>query len=230
MESITKEITLYTKWKNVSENLKTKIQLKEMRLKPADVEKPAALIKTYLHGKWRVLNLYDVNTCIEIKKRKVKDIELTIENISEALYVINKSAKKSRDTKKESYYRRDFSIVKASKTRESKLYALKDRVMEKLIAEEKVEIMGYHKQQDKRYDDSFHYLLLLKIGDHTFHRPVEFYIARKYKNLGEIDIISAEAKKCKLKFNESVKLLEKYIGKSMNSIHEEMYSETHLYK
>ncbi|MCQ2753845.1 MAG: hypothetical protein MJ231_02230 [bacterium] len=82
------------------------------------------------------------------QKRNVKigQIPLTVENISEALYVINKSAKKSRDSKNQSMSR---NVTKSCRTRMNNLYNLKEEVIELLKSMDLVEILGVHKQYIK---------------------------------------------------------------------------------
>ncbi|MBW8351924.1 hypothetical protein K0H71_21210 [Bacillus sp. IITD106] len=160
-------------------------------------------------GKWRDFVLYDVDHCIPIKRREIKEVEMTDENIAEALYVINKSAKKSRDTKNLSYFMGDHSTVKRSKSRQLTLYSLKDDVINLLIKEGKAKVIGFHKQPS--YNETVNYLILVKIQGLTFHLPVDEDEIIDLKLLGEIGTITAESRKTKLKFYESVNLLERYL-------------------
>nr|WP_194950002.1 YkyB family protein [Anoxybacillus flavithermus] len=190
--------------------------MKQLKLKPVNVDKPDAYVKTQIGTKWVIYNLYHINNCIKVKSRvtQIRTFELTDENIAEALYIINKSAKKSRDTKQKKYYEGKYSVVNRSKTRQMKLYALKDEVISKLRSENKMEVLGYHVQGYENY------LLLLKLADYTFHTPVNKLDTKGLEFLGEIDLIPAEkTKKTTLKFSEAVKLLETYIGKSINDLY-----------
>src|SRR5699024_3647671 len=105
-----------------------------------------------------------------IKQRNVKLLEMSDRNIAESLYLINKSAKKSRNTKQENYYRRNFQVVGASKTRQNKLYDLKEQVINKLLKHERINVKGYHTQDS--YNGGTNYLILLKLEGYTFHMPV----------------------------------------------------------
>jgi len=242
------DLKTYSRWSNVPENLKTKTQLKEIGLKPSNINNFKAKFKS----SYGTYDLFDINDCIKIKKRKVdiSDIPMTDENIAEALYVINKSAKTSRDTKGFYYEDGRHDIVKRSKNRESKLYNLKDKVLNKLIEENKVEVIGTHKQivkqkfRDKIYyldnqivecfdDDDFEYdhyeyvehekeidqyLILYKLASFTFHRPINKSEALKYQLIGKIDdAISSHKQKTKIRFNEALKLLEKYLSENIMS-------------
>lgn len=153
----------FRKWSEVPENLKTKTQLKEMGLKPRKKDQFAAIIKFYRYG-WQESKLYDVVAdTIEIKKRRVVAIDesdITSENIGAALYVINTSARKSRDTKALNYQMRRHSEVQKAKNRQQSLYDLKDKVISKSLTDGIASIVGYHIQKLTRtvrykeyYDD-----------------------------------------------------------------------------
>lgn len=153
--------------------------------------------------------LYDINETQVVKQRQtdISKLEMTIHNIAESLYIINKSAKKSRDTKKINYFDRNYGVVNRAKTRQLKLYALKDAVLRKLLDENKAEMIGYHTQNGKK-------LLLIQLEDYTFHLPAEQGQTKCLKHLGEIAIIPAAAtRKVTLKYNEAVKLLETFLQK-----------------
>lgn len=129
-------IRKYKRWDDVPEHFKTKTQLKTIGLKlPKNIE-PSASIRCQIYSGWKELNLYSIENCIPIKKAPaIKQIELTVENLAEALYIINKSTKKSRDTKKENYGIGKHEIVQRAKKRENELYNLKDRVLNKMMDE-----------------------------------------------------------------------------------------------
>jgi len=95
------------KWQDVPEGLYTKTVLKnENGLKPITEDNPDAFMKSYIQGKWRTYNLYHIGNCKMIKKRStdISEFSLDEKTIVAAMYVINKSAKKSRDTKEIIYY------------------------------------------------------------------------------------------------------------------------------
>lgn len=201
---------LIYRWQDVPEELFTKTVLKnEHGLKPIDESNPDAFMKSYIHGKWRTYNLYHIDNCKQIRRR-VTDITgfiLDDKTIASAIYVINKSAKKSRDTKQINYYRGKHRVVQRAKRRSFEIYELKNMVIDKLMDENRMEIIGYHKQQS--FDN---HLLLLNIADFTFHTPISKEDSNIYKYLGEIGIISASiGRKVDIKFNQAVKLLEKYL-------------------
>ncbi len=138
------ERKMYLSWDDVPDNFKTKTQLKELGLKPAG--KALAYKKAVEHPSLKYYELFDVAETVEIRKRKIKPLEITDENIAAALYIVNKSAKKSRDTKKWNYQWKQHGVVSAAKTRENKLYQLKDKVMEELIRQGMASVEGIHSQ------------------------------------------------------------------------------------
>ncbi|MCD8397936.1 MAG: hypothetical protein LUD12_12290 [Lachnospiraceae bacterium] len=143
----------------------------------------------------------------------VQLIEATDENIAQALYVINKSAKKSRDTKNCKYEDGDHSTCHASKTRMLKLYALKDRTMKKLIDEGRMDYIGINKQE---FEDGYvNYLKLYSLSGFTFHVPCESYEVNKDELLESTinNLISSEqTRKTQISFTQAKLLLEKYVA------------------
>ena len=149
-----------------------------------------------------------------LKRKPKKDVilpELTDENIAEALYVINKSAKLSRDTKMNAYYQNKYIICRIAKIRELTLYDLKNLVMDKLIKEDRITFVGYHKQ---KFNFEEVWLEYYKLAGYSFHKICSI----KPKNISnnevkEInDLITSERKiSTKMKFNVACKLLEEYV-------------------
>lgn len=141
----------YARWSSVPDHLKTKTQLKQMRLKPLDVRNYQATVKVYQYSSWREFELYDISLTKPVKSRKeanIDDIELTQTSIAEALYVINKSAKRSRDTKTRNYNRGNHYFVNKAKERQNELYALKEDAIDTCIDDEIAEVLGYHSQKN----------------------------------------------------------------------------------
>ncbi|GGK33125.1 hypothetical protein GCM10010965_27460 [Caldalkalibacillus thermarum] len=206
----------YVRWENVPEGYYTKTTLRrDKRLKPIDESKPDAFVKVFVGElfAWKRYNLYHISNCIPIKTRKrviVRDIPLTDDNIAEALYLINKSAKKSRDTKVESYFEGRHHIVKRAKTRQYKLYDLKNRVMDKLIREGKAVLKGYHVQSNDSHENT--YLKLYQVSQYSFHMLATKDEVEGLEFLGNIERVSSEKVKTSLKFHEAVRLLERYLG------------------
>lgn len=155
---------------------------------------------------------------IKHKKARVshcREFEPTDENLAEALYVINKSAKVSRDTKNNSYIDGRHGVCHAAKTRMNDIYELKDTVLRKLISENRIEYIGFNKQTNCDM-----ILKLYRLDSFTFHKPITFYdktdpeLADKYK-LDDIEglISSEKTKDTDIKFQEAIKLLKSYSTK-----------------
>ncbi|WP_335871939.1 YkyB family protein [Bacillus sp. 2205SS5-2] len=209
------EIPTYVRWGNVPEGLATKTQMKNVYgLRVHNNAEVVAYVRAYAQGRWRDFNLYKIEDGIEIKKRVVdiSHIKISPSTIAEALYIINKSAKKSRDTKNHSYDSKKYSVVSRSKTRQLKLYNLKDAVINQLLELNQGEFLGYHRQVLQREnEDVTNYLKLYKLGNFTFHLPAFHSQVEGLKDLGEIGVISSDSISLDIKFHESVKLLETFI-------------------
>lgn len=198
-------------WKNVEEGYYTKTTLRNVfGLKPIDESQYDATLRAYMNGKWKDFYLYHIDNCVEINKQKVKKLPITLKNISEALYLINKSAKKSRDTKIENYYYRRHKVVSAAKTRQNKLYNLKDQVIKKLLNEQFAVVLGYHIQT--KYVPKIH-LKLIKIGEFSFHQLATLEEVKELEFLGDIDTISSDKTiDVSINFFESINLLNRYVN------------------
>lgn len=159
-----------------------------------------------------VIKVYEQET-LPVKKSVYSDIPLepTDENIAQALYVINKSAKVSRDTKQKEYNYGRHSLCKSAKTRMQNHHDLKDAVMKKLISENRMEYIGINKQETSW---GTNYLLLYKMCGFTFHLPC--YDNSKYTEENNIlrdinGVISSEKTiKVNVKYHDAIRLLEQY--------------------
>jgi hypothetical protein len=196
-------------------NLYTKSHLKELGLK-VNNDVLSETHKVYTGGHWKSFEFYKIEDAETIKTRKqqiLRDLEVNTENLCKSLYVINKSAKKSRDTKEKNYFMRNHGIVHSAKTRQNNLYFFKNKALEKMIEDELLVLDGYHIQE---LDDNKTYLLLYRYNTYCFHMIYEDNInnLNDIKFLGEINYkISAESKiENDVKFNEALILLNNYIG------------------
>jgi hypothetical protein len=202
-------------WKQVPDGYFTKTKLKESRLKPINEDGPDAYVDVYYYG-WKRYSLYHQDNTVKIKKvkrRQLRTFEATEENLGQALYVINKSAKLSRDTKKEKYKTGAHGFAAKAKSRQYSLYDLKDKVIKKALEKGIAEIVGYHRQYLPELDD-YNYLKLIKLGGYSFHIPSNLSEIKisKFKNLGDIGLISAEkTRKVGIKYYESLDLLNRFI-------------------
>lgn len=160
-----------------------------------------------------VIKVYEQET-LPVKKSVYSDIPLepTDENIAQALYVINKSAKVSRDTKQKEYNNRNHSLCKGAKTRMQNHYDLKEAVMKKLIDENRMKYIGICKQKNKH---SEHYLAMYRMCGFVFHLPADKSMYTEENNiLSDINgLISSEKTiKVNVKYHDAIRLLEEYSG------------------
>lgn len=201
-----KSVPHYQGWSRVPEGYYTKTKLRnELGLKPFNEAVHDATLRAYVNGSWKEFILYHVDNCIEIKKRKVVEHPITELSIAESLYLINKSAKVSRDTKQENYHAKKHSVVQAAKTRQNKYYDLKETVLQKLQTENRVTVKGYHTMSGGEF-------LLLELQGFTFHMPV-LDIPEGIENLGELvqQISSEKSISVSVNFFEAENLLNRYI-------------------
>lgn len=209
----------YKRWSEVPGYLKTRKQLENIGLQPKRVDSPDAIINFYNGNYYKRDHLYDIEQCMPIEDYSISidHIEMNTENLAEALYIINKFAKQKRDNKKDHYQLGHHDIVKNLKYREQQLYDMKAQVLAKMLQEQRAEIKGIHKQiiNTKTKSECINHLLLIQVGERTFHRPAKSKDIKKYPFLGEIDIISAERESTSLTLLEAVKLLEKYLSQPL---------------
>ena len=163
----------------------------------------------------------------KLSKKKKQDLLVppqTDENIAQALYVINKSAKVSRDTKNVSYLNRRHDVCKRSKTRMLNLYYLKDAVIKQLLSDGKMEYLGINKQIIS--EDVIQYLKLYRIAGFTFHVPCDCIDKDDPEIfLSDIDgAISAEkSREVSLTYTQAVRLLEDYSGVKATGTYNDYY-------
>lgn len=193
-------------------NLYTKAHLKELHLKPI---KSAAVEhhQVYTGGRWKVFDFFKLEDTEEIKTKQpitIRELEINAENLCQSLYIINKSAKKSRDTKTKNYSERNYGLVSRSKNRQIDLYKLKNNALTKMYNENMLALEGYHIQH---LQEGEVVLLLYRYNEYSFHMIGDKEDIAGLNFLGEInELISSEVtKKVDIKFNEAINLLENYI-------------------
>lgn len=183
--------------------------LRELGFKIKEGEKPFVYVDVYVNGFWkRNVPAYKIEQTSKISKRRtdIRLLDINNENLCISLYVINKSAKKSRDTKQKSYDSKIFKTTNYSKTRETLLYQLKKEVIYKMVSEGRLQVIGYHKQFEN-------YLILYKYKEYSFHIPTNF-VPKDITYLGEIEsLISSESNIKTIKFSEAKLLLKTYLNK-----------------
>ena len=182
-------------------------------------ENKLMIIGTYCNSgyNYNIINIIDVLNCadtIKKKERVIQAVPCTKDNLSEALYIINKSAKKSRDTKQRAFYDRDHGICHQAKTRSLNLYHLKDAALKKMQQDGYAEYLGIHRQILEDREPVF--LDLYEVGRFTFHCPHRGAINEEDIRSEVIDgeISAEQTKKVSIKYTQAIKLLENYCGVS----------------
>lgn len=171
-----------------------------------------------------VLDIVQVSD--KIKPKKIKEdtpILCTPLNLAQALYNINKSARKSRDTKVNSFENCSYTVCKAAKTRSLNLYHLKDVALQKMIDDGLVKYLGIHCQIID--DVKRNYLKVYEVEGYSFHVPYDGEVMDD-EITGTIEgKISAEkTKKTTINFMQAVKLLESYCGAKATGTYNKQYA------
>jgi len=174
----------------------------------------AEIIESFIMQDWVRAELEQIKERKQkrIEARNAKHVPVTDANIAEALYIINKSAKKSRDTKRRAYYNRDHQVCHAAKTRAINLYETKNAALNSLIATGKAKYIGVNIQT---HECGKTYLKLYSFGGFTFHMicaPED--IEDNAVMLKSIDgMISADVKrKTNINYNQAVQVLADYLA------------------
>ena len=194
-------------YKQIPDHLATKTTLlKVHHRKITEKTKVRGTVSLYTpHGR-KTFNLYAIEDATPIKKRhvEVKHVPLTDETLSEALYIINKSAKKSRDAKNLVYLLGDHQTTQSQKSRQKNLYKLKDKTLEILAAQGKLIYLGYHEMDED-------YLYLYRFGEYTFHIPKQTEGSLPLLNDLSEPISSEQTRKTTLKFREAQALIQRFL-------------------
>ena len=99
-----------------------------------------------------------------------KGVTVSDDVISQALYLVNKEAKRSKDQKVHWYNAKQYDQLNIYRDTERRLYGLKDRVLMKLLIDGRAEILGVdtlvlpHKVMQ---------LLIFSFSGAVFHMPLE---------------------------------------------------------
>lgn len=202
--------------KGIAEAFEISQYAADKMIKENQIRKAYTIHFSYSNRDWFIYDMLDVAHAKIPRTRRNRsapiELEMTDDNLAEALYVINKSAKKSRDTKNRAYYYSKHGACHGAKTRMIKLYHLKDAALQKLIDEGRAAFIGIHRQV---FNERNQYLAMYGIAGFTFHTPYSGKIPEIL--LGDIDgKISAErTRNVKINYTQAVNLLEKYSGVSL---------------
>lgn len=150
------------------------------------------------------------------------------EEIFKALYVLNKSAKKSRDTQKKASAENRVAVFKRAKQRKDFIYTVKHLAMEKLIEDEKLKFMGIHKQDVN--GSSFYLVYYKSTMGFSYHRPATKKEIKEFESSEKIPMTVVPANQIyahDIGYEKALKILLEYIGKTKEDIKN---SETKQFK
>ncbi|WP_353855958.1 YkyB family protein [Bacillus sp. Bos-x628] len=119
-----------------------------------------------------------------------KDIEPTAENISKAIYTVNRHAKTAPNPKF--------------------LYLLKKRALQKLLQEGKGRKVGLHFSNNPKYSQQ-QSDVLIEIGDYYFHLPPTKEDFEFLPHLGDLNQ-SYRNPKANMSLNRAKQILQTYVG------------------
>ncbi len=225
----------WTAFRNYNEQQEEKVyckaELGRMGLKSKPIE--TGITHKIKYEGWHDFEFFSLSQTMPKKTRTVKNIDLdcSSSNLCESLYIINKSAKKSRDTKEKNYRNQNYGVVARSKLRQIELYNLKDKVIKKMIDDSILVPVGYHEQvfettRSYRQEDDdtgevsyesytetqTNYIILYQSKEFSFHLPV----CNKPTDIPFLGVIpkitSEKTRDTTIKFNDAVNLLNKYVS------------------
>ncbi|RWR12428.1 YkyB family protein [Siminovitchia fortis] len=122
--------------------------------------------------------------------RRTAPLEPTIENLSQAIFTVNRHAKTALNPKF--------------------LYSLKKQALEKMIREKKASKAGLHFSRNPRFSQQ-QSDVLVKCGDYTFHIPPTKEDFEQLPHLGHLDQHSRNPKTC-MSLSKAKQLLQEYTG------------------
>lgn len=144
----------YFNWENVPEGLHTKTQWDVNGYKLIEGATPVAQVDYLTRYGRKFTDLYDSQAVTEkrkIKRLQPQPLELTPETIGKCLHILNKAAKRRRDSSEKYSEMGRYDLASSCKTRKKNLYDLKDKVLSKAIAEGIAIFERYHSQDVVRY-------------------------------------------------------------------------------
>lgn len=146
-------------------------------------------------------------------------MDFSDKELLESLYVLNKSAKKSRDTQKKAIQEHRIAVAKRAKARKDFIYKIKHLAMKKLVLEDKLKFIGIHKQDIS--GGSFYLAYYKSKEGFSYHRPATKAEIKMYKEhvIASMDVVPADIKrKPDIGYEQAVKILLTYIDMSKDDI------------
>lgn len=127
---------------------------------------------------------------LNIEQNKIPQLRPTIENLSQAIFIVNRHAKTAPNPKH--------------------LYQLKQEAIKKMILENKAKKAGLHYSNNPKLSQQQSDVLVV-CGDYTFHIPPTKLDFEELPHLGKLDQ-SVRNPKARLSLTASKKLLASYTG------------------
>lgn len=182
------------------EEICSKTELSRRKLKITAEVKPIGKLCVYCSSRWTWFYVYRISDAIPKRKVKVNDSK-EIDLLS-AIFVVNKTAKRYRDSGTAYYHQRMHGFAAVSKDKKLHLYGLKDRGLKKAYIEGLLEFCGFN-----------HGMALYRGGGYCFHSftyPTEFSNKLSEMDLNEtIKIPSSEKGVKESRLKDAVLTLEK---------------------
>ncbi|AJH78195.1 MULTISPECIES: YkyB family protein [Heyndrickxia] len=125
-----------------------------------------------------------------MNSHKPAPLQPTIENLSYAVFTVNRHAKTATNPKF--------------------LYLLKKKALEKMVREGKALKVGLHFSEHPKYSQQ-QSDVLVKCGDYTFHIPPSKDDFKNLPHLGYLDHKTRNPK-CRMPLSQAKQLLERYTG------------------
>lgn len=125
--------------------------------------KPHATVSLRAGRKYRKCEVYREDQ-VERKRSVTRTPPKTV-SLLDAVWTINRRAKRYRDATQHAYYYRHFGNVNRFKALKEKCYRLKGACLEHMLLDGIVSINGYHRFEDGNWAE------VLTGGGFTFHRP-----------------------------------------------------------
>jgi hypothetical protein len=129
-----------------------------------------------------------------LDSHKPAPLQPTIQNLSYAIFTVNRHAKTATDPKF--------------------LYLLKKKALEKMIQEGKALKVGLHFSEHPKYSQQ-QSDVLVRCGDYTFHIPPSKADFKQLPHLGKLDH-STRNPKCHMSLSQAKHLLQVYTGLKEN--------------
>jgi len=135
------------------------------------------------------------------KQKESTYLPQSVDNLSQALFVINRHAKTATDPKF--------------------LYRLKHEAIKKMLKEGKAKKIGLHFSKNPKYSQQ-QSALLISCGDYLFHIPPTKEDFQTLPHLGKLDSTTRNPK-TNISLKDAKKLIQSYTGIYQNDVQQKRY-------